>query len=302
MFLSEGVPKRILNFGSLNYDYVYSVDHILKPGETITSVGRETYCGGKGLNQSIALAKAGIKVYHAGQIGDDGDYLLTTCDDNGVDTSFIRKIQGPSGHTVIQIDKYGQNCILLYGGSNRKLEEAYIDEVFEYFDSNDLLLLQNEVNCLEYIIEKAYSKGIKIILNPSPFDENLSNCDLSKITMFILNEIEAEQITGETKTDNILPALLKLYPKSKIVLTLGVAGSIYKDETEEIYQSIYKVNTVDTTAAGDTFTGYFISGVIQNFSIRKTLELAAKASAISVSRNGATTSIPSIDEVSNFKF
>lgn len=112
---------KVLNFGSLNIDYVYQVESILIPGETQASKDRQIFCGGKGLNQSIALAKAGIPVYHAGMIGDGGEILLETCRENGVNTEFIRKIPGPCGHTVIQVDKDGQNCILLFGGANRSI-------------------------------------------------------------------------------------------------------------------------------------------------------------------------------------
>ena len=105
---------KVLNFGSLNLDYVYQVESILIPGETQASKDRKTFCGGKGLNQSIALAKAGIPVFHAGMIGEEGDILLETCRENGVNTDFIRKIQGPGGHTVIQVDKNGQNFLFFF--------------------------------------------------------------------------------------------------------------------------------------------------------------------------------------------
>ena len=136
---------KVLNFGSLNLDYVYQVDHIIIPGETQATKSRNTFCGGKGLNQSIALAKAGIPVYHAGQIGEEGDILLETCKANGVNTEFIKKVPGPSGHTVIQVDKNGQNSILLFGGSNRSITREFVDEVFANFEKDDILLLQNEV-------------------------------------------------------------------------------------------------------------------------------------------------------------
>lgn len=293
---------RVLNFGSLNYDYVYSVDHILQPGETIASLKRETFCGGKGMNQSIALARAGVNVYHAGLVGEEGKTFLDICKTNGVDTTYINMIEGLSGHTVIQVDKNGQNCILLYGGSNRKLTKEYIDKVINDFDDNDLMLIQNEVNLLDYIIDRAYSKGITIVLNPSPFDDALSNCDLSKISLFLLNEIEGEQITGEKEVEKILSKLQQLYPKVKIVLTLGKKGCIYQDEELVIEQPIYKVPIVDTTAAGDTFTGFFISGILKGLPEKYALQLAAKAAAISVTREGATTSIPLIQEVENYVF
>lgn len=288
---------KVLNFGSLNLDYVYQVESILIPGETQASKSRQIFCGGKGLNQSIALAKAGIPVYHAGLIGEGGKPLLEVCKENGVNTEFIRQIPGPCGHTVIQVDRNGQNCILLFGGSNRSMTREFVDSVLDSFDEGDIILLQNEINELDYIIDRAYEKKMMIILNPSPFDSALEKCDLSKISLFLMNEIEGFQITGEKEPDSILAKVKELYPKAKVVLTLGGDGSVYQDETGIYRQGIFKVKAVDTTAAGDTFTGYFISSVIDGMPVQDGLKLAAKASAIAVSRAGATASIPVRSEV-----
>ena len=288
---------KVLNFGSLNLDYVYQVESILIHGETQASKSRQIFCGGKGLNQSIALAKAGIPVYHAGLIGEGGEPLLEVCKENGVNTEFIRQIPGPCGHTVIQVDENGQNCILLFGGSNRSMTKEFVDTVLDSFEEGDIILLQNEINELDYIIDRAYEKHMMIILNPSPFDNALENCDLSKISLFLMNEIEGFQITGEKEPDKILTKVKSLYPKAKVVLTLGGDGSVYQDETGIYRQGIFKVKAVDTTAAGDTFTGYFISSIIDGLPVQDGLELAAKASAIAVSRPGATASIPLRSEV-----
>lgn len=291
---------KILNIGSLNLDYVYSVDHIIVPGETQTTYGMQVFCGGKGLNQSVALAKAGALVYHAGMIGDEGDVFLDICKENGIDTSNIRKLSGKSGHTIIQVDKNAQNCILLYGGANRSLTREYVDQVLANFDKEDMLLLQNEVSQLDYIIDSAYEKGMTIALNPSPFDENLSSCDLSKISLFLMNEIEGEQITGETDPDKILQAMANKYPDAKVVLTLGKEGAIYFDGTKTFKQDIFQVKAVDTTAAGDTFTGYFLAGVVEGLETSEILRRSAKASAIAVTRAGAVASIPTREEVEKY--
>lgn len=288
---------KVLNFGSLNLDYVYQVESILIPGETQASKDRQIFCGGKGLNQSIALAKAGIPVYHAGLIGEGGEPLLEVCKENGVNTEFIRQIPGPCGHTVIQVDKNGQNCILLFGGSNRSMTREFVDEVLDCFEEGDIILLQNEINELDYIIDQAYKKKMMIILNPSPYDNALDSCDLSKVSLFLMNEIEGFQITGEKEPDRILKKVKELYPNARVVLTLGSDGSMYQDDTGIYKQEIFKVKAVDTTAAGDTFTGYFIASIIEGLSVQEGLELAAKASAIAVSRPGATASIPLRSEV-----
>lgn len=177
------------------------------------------------------------------------------------------------------------------------MTKEFVDTVLDSFEEGDIILLQNEINELDYIIDRAYEKHMMIILNPSPFDNALENCDLSKISLFLMNEIEGFQITGEKEPDKILTKVKALYPKAKVVLTLGGDGSVYQDETGIYRQGIFKVKAVDITAAGDTFTGYFISSIIDGLPVQDGLELAAKASAIAVSRPGATASIPLRSEV-----
>lgn len=291
---------KVLNFGSLNIDFVYSVNHIIMSGETLAAADMHTFLGGKGLNQSIALARAGVPVYHAGMIGSDGDALRAVCRENGVNTDFIHQIPGNSGHTIIQVDPDGQNAILLFGGANHNITKEFVDMVFEHFGSDDILLLQNEVNLLAYIIEKAFARKMKIILNPSPYHKALKACDLSKISLFLLNEIEGFQMTGERDTEQILRQLRLLYPQAKVVLTIGRNGSVYQDEKRQYRQGIYRVQAVDSTAAGDTFTGYFIAGMLEKLSIPESLKMAAKASALTVSKAGAVNSIPKKTEVLSF--
>ena len=288
---------RVLNIGSLNIDYVYSVDHIILPGETEATGSRNTFLGGKGMNQSCALAKAGVEVYHGGLIGEDGKMFLDACKEYGVHDDFIKIVDGPSGHTVIQIDKNAQNSILLFGGANQKLTKEYIDEVLSHFTADDILLLQNEVNLLPYIVDKAYEKGMQIALNPSPFNEKLDAVDMAKISFFLMNEVEGNQITGLTDPDEIIAEMLKRFPKAKIVLTLGKDGAVYADAEQKHFQPIFKVQAVDTTAAGDTFTGYFLAGLLDGMPVPEILKMSAKASSIAVTREGAVPSIPYRDEV-----
>lgn len=270
---------------------------MVKPGETLASIGMQVFCGGKGLNQSIALAKAGVSVYHAGMIGEEDGILLEACKKAGVNTEYIRTIPGKSGHTIIQVDKNGQNCILLFGGANRSMTKEYVDLVFHDFRKGDILLLQNEVNLIDYMIDRAFRKGMNVVLNPSPYDHALDTCDFQKVSLFLLNEVEGQQITGEKDPEKILAKIKQMYPEAKTILTLGEKGSIYQHKDERYRQEIYQVKAVDTTAAGDTFTGYFISSVIKGMPVPDGLALAAKASAIAVSRKGAAASIPFQEEV-----
>lgn len=239
---------RVLNIGSLNLDHVYNVDHIITPGETEATGGLNLYLGGKGINQSIALAKAGVRVCHGGLIGDDGQPFLDACEEYGVDARYIRKIEEKTGHTVIQIDKHGQNSILLYGGANQCLTESYVDEVLADFAAGDILLLQNEVNLLPYIVDKAYEKGMVIALNPSPYNEKLEKVDMTKISIFLLNEVEGAQISGSTDPKRFSRSCWRSSPRPDCP-HLGKDGAIYADQAETYFQPIFPVKTVDTTAA-----------------------------------------------------
>lgn len=291
---------RVLVMGSLNYDFVYEVDHIYRPGETIESLSLETYYGGKGLNQAIALGKAGVQVYIAGLVGEDGESLRNCCKEHGIDTAYLKTVKGKSGHAVIQVDKNGQNSILLYGGANRSQRKENIDEVLDNFQAGDILLLQNEINQLEYIIDKAWERKMTIVLNPSPINKELCSYDLSKISVLLLNEIEGEELTGAAKPEDMINALKKKYRNTDIVLTLGERGALCSFRNEIVYEPSKKVEAVDTTAAGDTFTGYFIYGLVCKSSIEENLKRSTAAAAIAVSRKGAAPSIPSMDEVEDF--
>ena len=288
---------KILNFGSLNLDLVYQIPHFVRAGETLSTTGFSRNVGGKGLNQSVALAKAGAEVYHAGLIGEDGALLKDFLAENGVDVRFVRTVDCPSGHAVIQVVPEGNNCIFLFGGANQQVSEAFIAEALEPFGPGDFLVLQNEINMIDRIILAAAEKGMQVVLNPSPIAENLKHLPLEKISWFILNEIEGGELSGETEPGKILDKLTALYPHAKIVLTLGGDGSVYADSQRRIPQPAFKVQAVDTTAAGDTFTGFFFAAMAEGAEPAEALLRASKASSISVTRPGAAASIPTLAEV-----
>lgn len=290
---------KILNFGSCNIDFVYSLDHIVTPGETQHSYKMETFPGGKGLNQSIAIARGGANVYHAGCVGNDAQMLLDIMNESGVDTGYIKTVDCKNGHAIIQVNAQGENSIFLHSGSNAMITKEYVDEVLDNFKKDDIILLQNEISNLEYIIDKSYEKGMCIVLNPSPYDEIIERIDLGKISYIVLNEIEATQITGFENIEEILNSFKKLYPDLKVMLTLGKNGCVYLDKENRIFQPVFEVNPVDTTAAGDTFTGYFIASLSKGEKYSDILKIASCASAIAVSRNGAAPSIPNMEEVKN---
>lgn len=290
---------KILNFGSLNIDYVYQVDHFVREGETISSDSLEIFCGGKGLNQSLALSKSGGKVWHAGAVGLlDGKILTQELEQFGVDTSNIMRVKNKTGHAIIQKNQEGQNGILLYGGANHEITREQVDHVLCEFGEGDFLILQNEINEVGYIMEQAYGRGMRIVLNPSPMNRKIWTYPLHYVEFFILNEIEAGDICQKSGSgQELLDQLSERFPSAKILLTLGQDGSLYKDGQQLLKQHIYPVHVVDTTGAGDTFTGYFIGGLAQGESAKEALDHAAKAASIAVSRAGAAPSIPGRDEV-----
>jgi len=290
---------KVLNCGSLNIDYVYEVDHFVKAGETLDSKSLTRFCGGKGLNQSIALSKCGVEVWHAGAVGEkDSDTLLEELIRAGVKIDLITKKQCNTGHTIIQKEANGQNCILLYGGANQAITKEDVDHALAHFEKGDYLVLQNEISNIGYVMEVAHKKGMIIVLNPSPMNKLIGTYPLEYVDFFILNEIEAQEICGETGTgEELIEKIANRFPKAQIVLTLGVEGSIYKYKDKMLHQDIYKVKAVDTTAAGDTYTGYFIGSLMKGETVEKALMYASKASAISVTRHGAAPSIPTMEEV-----
>ena len=205
-----------------------------------------------------------------------------------------------TGHAIIQVDPSGQNCILLFGGANQAVTDVQIEETLSRFGAGDFLLLQNEINGLEQLMEKAAGKGIRIAFNPSPIDGKISQLPLEKVEFFLLNEIEGAALGGGTRPEEILEGLKKRYPKAKIVLTLGKEGALYFDGEKTFFQPIFPVKAMDTTAAGDTFTGYFLEAVSRGLPGDVCLKRAAAASAIAVSRKGASPSIPDGAEVDAF--
>lgn len=292
---------KILNFGSINIDIFFRVEHIVRPGETISSESIEKRAGGKGLNQSVALAKVSDSVYHAGSIGTDGNFLIEEMENFGVDTSLLKKSDKLTGNAIIQVDDKGENSIVLYKGANFDNSESYVDEVLSHFEKDDILVLQNEINCMPYIINKAYEKGLKIVLNPSPITDEIEKIDLDKIDLLLVNETEAKALAKVSDAKEAVNYFRDNYPSLKVVETFGKNGSMYFDKDNLINQDSFKVDAVDTTGAGDTFTGYFVTYFYKGEKITKCLEVATKASALSVTKKGASISIPSHEAVLEFK-
>lgn len=295
---------KIINFGSLNIDHVYQVDHTVRPEETVRAKKTSFFPGGKGLNQSIAIARSGADVYHAGCVGmNDGVYLLNILDKNGVNTSLVRKKEIPTGSAIIQVTPEGTKSIIVCGGANQTITPDQIEYTVAQIRKGDILLLQNEINSIDVIIEKALAMGARVALDPAPFTKDLKNLPLDKLSYIFFNRFEAAQFTGESPMDveALIPAIRRTFPNANALLTMGTKGAMLITKDDAIYQPIYDVPVRDRTAAGDAFIGFYLGTTINGASPKDALMMAAKAASLCVSRAGAASSIPMIEECYAFK-
>lgn len=292
---------KVCNLGSLNVDYVYRVEHFVQQGETILADGLQVNSGGKGLNQSIALAGAGMEVWHAGIIGQGGEFLKDTLESRHVNTSLLAVSQNRCGHAMIQLTPSGKNSIIVYQGTNGELQPDYVQNVLEQMEPQDILLLQGETNLIAESIRAAYKKGIRVAWNASPVGSVLSDGLLDCVRWLFINEIEGEALTGKKEPKEILTFLRAAHPDLEVILTLGEKGSVYAEREKCVFCPACHVSVRDTTAAGDTFTGFFLRAVLQPVEGYTPLQLATTASAIAVTRLGAAPSIPALAEVVAWK-
>ena len=290
-------PITIINFGSYCIDHVYKVPYFVRPGETLLSTHYEIYPGGKGLNQSLALAYAGAKVRHAGKIGKDGVWMKTLLSDAGIDTSLTTIIDTPTGHANIQVTPEGENAIIIYGGANRQITVPDIESVLSRVSEGGYLLIQNEISCLPELLEIAATKKQRVVFNAAPITDDVKTYPLNLIEIFIVNEIEGEALTGEAMPEDILNAMIDLFPSSSVILTLGEKGAVFQDKKQRVSQPAIPVAAVDTTGAGDTFTGYFMANFVIGNSVEDCLRIACRAGAICVTRPGAASSIPKMADL-----
>ena len=290
---------KIVNLGSMNLDHVYRVDRFLLPGETKASKGLMDTAGGKGLNQSVAAARTGAQVYHAGYWGAGCELLRGALERAKVHLDLMEEHpETPCGHTIIQVDDAGQNCILLFGGTNMCLTEAYVDSVLDQCTPEDILLLQNETNLIPYIIDSAAKRGIPVAMNAAPMDDGVKDYPIGKLRYLIVNEIEGAALAGGKDFAEIMDRLSAAYPDTAILLTMGSEGAWYRDGGRDIRMGCAKVpKVVDTTAAGDTFLGYFLAAMLEKRDPAEALRRATYASALTIQKPGAADSIPSASEV-----
>ena len=285
---------KILNIGSLNLDYVYAVPHFVAAGETLLATRRDVFAGGKGLNQTVAAARAGAQVFHGGAVGADGDMLLDLLRDAGADVSAVSRVDVPTGHAIIEVNPQGENSIIILGGANRAVSPETVEAALAKVDAGDILLLQNEINGLDAIIRRAADKGLRILFNPAPMEAAVKELPLHLLDTLIVNEGEGRALGGD------MDALRAAYPRQKILLTQGSRGATLWTGSERLFQPAFPVKAVDTTAAGDCFLGYYAAALAENLPYADALRLASAASALAVQRQGAAPSIPIRREVEGF--
>lgn len=296
---------RIFNLGSVNLDHVYSLDHFVLPGETIACTSFASFAGGKGFNQTIALARAGASVVHIGAVGEDGKTLLEILEREGVDISaLVIDKQTPTGHAIIQVNAEGQNCIIIAAGANAVPTADSVAKALEVADRGDILLAQNETTAIADAMRIAHEKGMRVALNPAPMNGRVMTLPLELLDFLIVNEIEGTdllRLRGRVSTlppEDVLEGLHELFPKAQVVLTLGGDGVMAIDADGLVVKaSAFNVKAVDTTAAGDTFTGFYLASVARGDTMETALRKASAAAAISVTRHGASPSVPFLTEV-----
>ncbi len=292
------MPK-LVNLGSLCIDNVYSVPNITAAGETVASLEYAIHAGGKGLNQSLAAARAGARVVHVGCVGSEGRWLKQELSKSGVDVTAVRETDSPSGHAVIQVNPSGENAIVISGGANRTLNDADIDTAFNLCDADDWLLLQNEINRMEDIFQMASDRRQKLALNLAPVDDRIGNYDIGAVGLLIVNEVEAQALSGESAVDDAFAALCERYPSCDVVVTLGRDGVRYGKGAERIAFGAFAVDAVDETGAGDAFVGYLMAALLEGQRMRDALLAGSAAGALAATRAGAASSIPDREAVAS---
>ncbi len=294
------MSKLIINFGSINIDHVYRVPRFVQPGETLTSTDLNTGLGGKGANQSVAIARAGGHVLHFGQLGKADSWALDVMQQTGVDIDYIKLVEQASGHAIIQVDNQGENAILLHGGANQSCDLSVFEKLLDTTKPISYLLLQNECDGLAAAIDMALARDIKVVLNPAPMSASIKTLPLDKLDTLIVNQTEAQALSGCAEAVDSVAYFKRHYPNTRVVLTLGSEGVMLTHQDEQIRLPAYPVSVLDTTGAGDTFVGYLLRALVEDCSNTEALKQASAAAALAVTRSGAIDAIPTQQDVHHF--
>lgn len=287
---------KVLVIGSINKDIVFDVKDIVKDGQTISSSGQTEYLGGKGLNQTIAISNVLDDVYFYCNVNENDAYILESLEEYNFKTDYIQKVKEPTGTAFIQVNEHGENAIVISKNANSKIDLSYLESVLNDFNSNDLILLQNEINNLVEIVEQCHKRKLKIALNPSPISSDITLELISKIDYLIANKNEFLEITNSENIDDALNVFRSKNTTTELVITLGSKGAFHELNKTTMVDGI-KTNVVDTTCAGDTFLGFFLGSIFHGKPISDSLVIANKAASKCVQTKGASTSIPKLKDL-----
>lgn len=308
---------------------MYRVPHLVRPGETLASASLVTVLGGKGANQSVALARAGASVRHVGRIGTADAALLDTLVAAGVDCARVERVDGSSGHAIIQVDAAGENAIVLHGGANRGFDAVALEAALGDAREGDWLLVQNECDALEAAFGIARTRGLRVAFNPAPMDAGVAALELGSLDLLVVNETEALELAaalgvaagdapadapaegaldgagdgaGDAPADGAggdgaVAALARRLPDVPLVVTLGARGAVLVAGGRRTVVPAPSVDVVDTTGAGDTFVGYLLAGLVAGAVPAAALARAVAAGSLATTRAGATPSIPTAADV-----
>ena len=282
----------IWNLGSINADMVYSMPHLPGPGETLAARRLERFLGGKGANMSVAAARAGSHVAHIGAVGSDGHWARDRLTEYGVDTRQVVDAQVPTGHAIIAVDDQAENLIILYPGANHAIDPSHLGQVLSGAETGDILVMQNETNAQVDAARLGRDLGLTVCYAAAPFQAEAVQAVLPYLDFLILNQVEAEQLQAAT---GMAAADLGV---EHVIVTLGSEGAQYFHRgAAPISFAAHKVKAVDTTGAGDTFTGYVLAGMDRGMPMAQAITLANRAAALMVMRHGTADVIPDLKEV-----
>lgn len=282
----------IFNLGSINIDHTYHLDYFVEKGETLVASDYQIALGGKGANQSVAIAKAKGQVFHIGAIGQADKKFLKLLASCGVNTSYVQELDSPSGHAIVMVEKQtGQNQIIIYSAANRKIKKEQLENALQKANPQDWVLAQNETSLVADFFEMAKQKNLKICYSAAPFIPQQTAKLLPLTDLLVVNEIE---ITALCEYLDCKIIDLKI---PHLIITKSDKGISYFGEQGNFDLSARKVKVVNSTGAGDTFLGYLLARISQGWSIKQASEQAIIAASLQISKQGTINAIPSLEEV-----
>lgn len=284
----------IWNLGSVNADMVYRLPHLPAPGETLAALSHQRGLGGKGANMSVAAVRAGAQVHHIGAVGADGLWMRDRLQGYGVDVEHLGVVGEVSGHAIIALDSDAENLIIYHPGANISVDSAGLEPILAKATQGDTALFQAETNAQVAFATAAKAAGLRVCYAAAPFSVEAVRNVLDLIDLLVLNKVEAEQLEEALETS------ISDLPVKDVVITLGGNGCRWISGGSDRAFPAPKVTPVDTTGAGDTFTGYLLAGLDQGMAMEEAIAIAQQAGAVMVTRLGTADVIPTRTEVADF--